>query len=349
MDHIDDVIAPRYSRRTFGRRAGRVLLGSGVAIGLVACGGAVSKDEFAKLQGDVAALKGADEAAATSEHGTPTASKSPTAKAATEAAAKDAHGATTTTAKATTTAAKATPKTGTTTAAAKDTHGGAAFAYEGKGGPADWAKLAPENAVCGSGATQSPIDIAYTQPGVGARTVIKWQPETALEVVNNGHTIQANIADGGAIEIDGVTYKLVQFHFHAPSEHTLNGQQFAMETHFVHKSDKGDLAVVGVLHGAGTENQALSPIWSALPKTTTEKKPIKGFDLLSVLPRERQMFRYAGSLTTPPCSEGVRWQVIQAPTSVSPAQVSAFLELFKAGNARPVQPLKARDVLKEAA
>ncbi|MBM4416194.1 MAG: hypothetical protein FJ035_08155 [Chloroflexi bacterium] len=326
MQHIDHTLSVRTSRRLFGKRAARVLLGGSAALGIVTCGGAVPKEEFTQLQSDVNKLEG-------------DVTKLSGGEAA--AGAKDAHGATTTGAKAT---AKA-------SAAAKDAHGASAphFAYEGKDGPADWAKLAPENAVCGSGATQSPIDIAYTQPGAGGRTVIKWQPPAALEVANNGHTIQTNIADGGSIEIDGVTYKLALFHFRARSEHTLNSRQFAMETHFVHKSEKGDLAVIGVLHGAGTENQALSPIWAALPKKADEKKVVRGFDLLSVLPRERQMFRYAGSLTTPPCTEGVRWQVIQTPTSVSPAQVGAFLELFKAGNARPVQPLKARDVLKEGA
>ena len=166
-------------------------------------------------------------------------------------------------------------------------------------------------------------------------------------MVNNGHTIQADVANGGVIEVDGVPYTLVQFHFHAPSEHTVGGKRFAMETHFVHKSAKGELAVIGVLHEAGDANEALAPLWSALPNTTEEKKPLAKFDLASVLPADRSMYRYAGSLTTPPCTEGVRWQLLQSPTSVSDAQVKAFNAIIKP-DARPIQPQKARDVLKEA-
>jgi carbonic anhydrase len=314
-----DLSGAAYSRRAFNRRALRWLTAGGALVGL-ACASGVSEEEFTALKGDVDKLKKGEGSATAAEHGA-------TTKATAKASAKS-------------------------TTAAKDAHGAAStphWTYAGKGGPSEWAGLAPENAVCGSGSTQSPIDIAYTQPGAGGRTVFKWQPTATLEVVNNGHTIQANVKDGSAIDIDGVSYKLVQFHFHGPSEHTIDGKQFALETHFVHKSEKGDLAVVGVLHGAGEENGALAPIWAALPKSTEEKQQLASFDLLSVLPRERRLFRYAGSLTTPPCSEGVRWQVMQTPTSISPAQVQAFLGLFKGGNARPVQPLKARDVVKEAA
>ena len=139
----------------------------------------------------------------------------------------------------------------------------------------------------------------------------------------------------------------MQFHFHAPSEHTVGGKRFAMETHFVHKSAKGELAVLGVLHETGKDNEALAPIWAALPKSTEEKKALPSFDLATALPKDRSMYRYAGSLTTPPCTEGVRWQVLQVPTSVSEAQVKAFNAIIKP-NARPVQPQKARDVLKDA-
>ncbi|MFA7296231.1 MAG: carbonic anhydrase family protein [Dehalococcoidia bacterium] len=242
--------------------------------------------------------------------------------------------------------------TAKSSAAAKDAHGAkpgepAHWSYEGKTGPAEWGSMDPANGACSTGATQSPIDLAATQPGVGGRTLIKWQP-AGLTVVNNGHTIQADVEKGSLIEIDGQPFELVQFHFHAPSEHTLNGKPFAMETHFVHKHKDGGLAVVGVLHSVGGEAPALTPILGAMPKKADEKKPLPKTDLTALLPRERAMFRYAGSLTTPPCSEGVRWQVFQSPTSISDTQLRAFQELYK-NNARPVQPLKARDVLKESA
>ena len=253
-----------------------------------------------------------------------------------------------------TAAKKATPKAGAKEPAAAEhaaapgeaAHEATHWDYEGAGAPDKWANLAPENAVCASGSTQSPVDIAATQPGLPGRTNIKWQP-APLNVINNGHTIQADVTDGGTIEIDGVPYTLVQFHFHTPSEHTVAGKQFPMETHFVHKNAKGELAVIGVLHEAGATNDALAAIWAALPKSTEEKKALAKFDASAVLPRNRAMYRYAGSLTTPPCTEGVRWQVIQAPTTVSDAQVKAFNAIIKP-NARPVQPLKARDLLKES-
>ena len=240
-----------------------------------------------------------------------------------------------------------------TSAKASGAHGAAKpgeaahWSYEGKTGPAEWGNLDPANGACSTGAAQSPIDLGATQPGVGGRTQIKWQPAN-LTVVNNGHTIQADVEKGSLIEVDGQPFELVQFHFHAPSEHTLNGKPFALETHFVHKHKDGALAVVGVLHSVGGEAPALTPILGAMPKKTDEKKPLPKTDLTALLPRERAMFRYAGSLTTPPCSEGVRWQVFQSPTTISDAQLRAFQELYKS-NARPVQPLKARDLLKESA
>ncbi len=300
---------PRISRRFFARRSSTWLLAGGAMAVMTACGtgSAASKEDVAALRKEIAAIKAG---------GAPEG----------DAKAADAHGA---------------EKPG-----AAGAHDAKHWAYEGEGGPDKWADLAPENLVCRTGATQSPIDIAKSQPGAGGRTNIKWQP-AGLSVINNGHTIQADVANGGAIEVDGVPYTLVQFHFHAPSEHTVNGKRFAMETHFVHKSAQGELAVVGVLHEAGAANDALAPVWAALPKTTEDKKAVATFDCASVLPKDRSMYRYAGSLTTPPCTEGVRWQLMQSPTPVSDAQVKAFNEIIKP-NARPVQPMKARDVLKES-
>jgi carbonic anhydrase len=331
-DQIRQALSTQYSRRFFGQRAVRWSMAGGVALIAAACGAGVSKedlaaveDEVKSLQGDVKKLKSGSSAS--------TAAKATDSHAA-AAPAADAHGA-------------------APAAAAKDAHAApgapAHWTYAGKGGPTEWGTLASENAVCGTGSTQSPIDISFTQSVSGGRTTFKWNPSAPLSVVNNGHTIQANVDKGSKIEIDGVPFDLLQFHFHAPSEHTVDGKQMAMETHFVHKSEKGELAVIGVMHALGAENGALASIWNGLPRAEGDKKAVPSFDLLSVLPRERAMFRYAGSLTTPPCSEGVRWHVIQAPTSVSPAQVSAFMELFKDGNSRPVQPIKARDILKEAA
>lgn len=316
-DHLDPTILaafrasePRISRRLFARRTSTWLLAGGAMAVLTACGAgnAASQEDIAALRKEIAAIKGGGEA-------------------------PDAHG----------DAKPAADGHGAAPAGAHDTKH---WAYEGETGPEQWAQLAPENAVCSAGSNQSPIDIKATQPGAGGRTNIKWAP-SALNVVNNGHTIQADVAAGGGIEVDGTAFNLVQFHFHAPSEHTVNGKRYAMETHFVHKSAQGELAVVGVLHDTGAPNQALAALWGALPKSTEEKHAVATFDCASVLPKDRSMYRYSGSLTTPPCTEGVRWQLMQTPTTVSAEQVKAFNEIIKP-NARPVQPQRARDVLKES-
>lgn len=342
---VQDALSTRYSRRVFGQRATRWSLAGTVALIAAACGSGVSsedltalKDELKSLKTDMRKLQNGSGAAvkeAASSHGEPA-----TSAPASSAHATDAH------APSTTASSMSAPASGGHAAAPGAP---AHWSYEGAAGPEGWANLAPENAVCATGSTQSPIDISFTQQVAGGRTIFKWDPNSPLSVVNNGHTIQANLDKGSKIEIDGTPYDLLQFHFHAPSEHTIEGKQAAMETHFVHKNEKGELAVIGVLHALGQDNNALAPIWTALPKNEGDKRAVPSFDLLSLLPGNRQMFRYSGSLTTPPCSEGVRWHVMQSPTTVSQQQVSAFLELFKGGNSRPIQPLKARDILKEAA
>lgn len=306
---LEVALATTINRRAFAARGLRWMLGGGALLvaGCGTGGSAASKEDIEALRAEVASLK--DGGSTADAHGTP--------------AAAD-HAA----------------KPGAATA-----HDTAHWSYEGQSGPEAWANLAPENAVCSSGSAQSPIDIGATQPGAGGRTVFKWQP-AALTLVNNGHTIQADVTDGGGIEVDGVPYALAQFHFHAPSEHTLKGKRFAMETHFVHKNAKGELAVIGVLHESGGQNAALAPIWSSLPRTTNDKPQVAKFDPAALLPTDRTMFRYAGSLTTPPCTEGVRWHVMQVASTVSPQQLSAFQEIIKP-NARPVQPIKARDVAAE--
>jgi carbonic anhydrase len=319
-----------FSRRLFAARAARWSLAGTVGLVAAACGSGVTKqeltaleDELRSLEMEVRRLKGDGGAQApqpAGEHGA-------------AAPSQDAHA----------------PASGAASTASS--HGGEPvhWTYEGASGPSEWASLSPANAVCGSGSTQSPIDISFTQSVSGGRTVLHWDPGAPLSLEHNGHTIQANLEPGSRIEVDGTPYELLQFHFHAPSEHTIEGKQTAMETHFVHRSEKGELAVIGVLHALGAENAALAPLWGELPRSEGDRRSVPSFDLLSVLPRERQMFRYAGSLTTPPCTEGVRWHVMQSPTTVSQQQVAAFLERFKNGNSRPVQPLKARDILREVA
>src|SRR4029453_8166505 len=166
------------------------------------------------------------------------------------------------------------------------------------------------------------------------------------DAVNTGHTIQVNNSDGDTLTVGDRAYQLVQYHFHAPSEHTVNGKQFPMEMHLVHTNAEGQLAVIGVLIVEGVHNAAFNPIWANLPVTkdvTNHLEHVK-VDVDALLPKARTTYRYEGSLTTPRCGEGVKWFVMTTPIALSKAQIGAFTALFH-GNNRPVQPLNGRPVL----
>lgn len=227
---------------------------------------------------------------------------------------------------------------------AKSGHGGAPhWTYEGKGGPAEWGKLSPDFKTCAVGTQQTPIDLKGAIPAQPGGLTFSYKP-FAMKILNNGHTIQVNVAPGSTISIAGQSYDLLQFHFHHPSEHLLSGKALDLECHFVHKSASGALAVVGVFITPGAENATLKSVFDAMPMkegpemaTTTMIDPAA---LLSSGP----YFRYMGSLTTPPCSEGLTWSVFEKPIEASKAQIMAFAKLF-ANNARPTQPLNNRFLL----
>jgi len=221
------------------------------------------------------------------------------------------------------------------------------WGYDGEGGPDNWGTLSADFKVCELGTEQTPIDLA----GAVRAEVGGLEPrfgEMPLTILNNGHTIQVNCAPGSGTLIKGERYELVQFHFHHPSEHLLSGKSFALELHFVHKNAAGNLAVLGVFFEPGKENPALAPIFGALPREAgpaeTLGAPIRPAELL---PPERGYFRYHGSLTTPPCSEGVLWTVFKAPLPISEAQIQQFASLFP-NNARPVLPRHRRFLLESA-
>ncbi len=219
------------------------------------------------------------------------------------------------------------------------------WSYGGEAGPAHWSDLAPENKPCAAGLQQSPVDLTSALPaGIGAPRA-HWQPAHGGMIVNNGHTIQVDVADGGSVTLDGKDYFLRQFHFHHPSEHTIDGKQFPLEVHFVHAAKDGDLAVIGVMFMEGSANPNLDAIWATAP--VKEGKAAVAFDIdpSNFVPTASPAFRYEGSLTTPPCSETVHWTVMAAPQTISPSQITAFSTLFP-WNARPVQPLNRRYILK---
>lgn len=222
------------------------------------------------------------------------------------------------------------------------------WGYEGETGPDKWGELSSDFATCSTGVEQSPIDITADAAVNPADIQFNYQPSNLTEV-NNGHTIQANYDDGSSITVDGVTYNLLQFHFHEHSEHTLAGQPGAMEVHFVHQNDQGKLAVVGAMINVGVENQALAPVWANMPAEAGDPIAVEGVTVSAdeILPTERTYYRYDGSLTTPPCSEGVTWLVMTTPIEISQDQLAAFQQIHS-NNYRPVQPLNDRHFLLSA-
>lgn len=232
---------------------------------------------------------------------------------------------------------------------AAEEHGAAPhWSYEeGHGGPQEWGKLAPEYQACSIGKEQSPIDLTKSIPATLGDPVVTWSTAMPVTVVNNGHTIQVNCPPGSTLVLDGETYELLQFHFHHPSEHTIDGKGAAMEVHFVHKAASGSLAVLGVMIESGAANPTMETIWRVMPRKAGESVALEPkISPAAMLPSDVTTFRYAGSLTTPPCSEVVSWVVYQQGITASDQQIAAFADLFPM-NARPVQPLNRRKLLKD--
>ncbi len=225
-------------------------------------------------------------------------------------------------------------------------HGGAHWAYEGPGGPDHWAQLKSEFNACAVGQRQSPIaiDDSTTLQGPAEPIGFDYHPSEG-NVVHNGHTIQVDLAPGNAIAVRDSTYQLLQFHFHHPAEEKVNGQSFAMVAHLVHKNAEGQLAVVAVLMTPGAANPAIDTVWTYMPvdKGDRVKLPAGALNLPDLLPKDQRYYQFMGSLTTPPCTEGVLWMVLKTPVTLSPAQIRLFGQLFP-HNARPVQPVNGRPV-----
>lgn len=218
--------------------------------------------------------------------------------------------------------------------------------YGGPHNPTRWGELSPEYWTCGAGNNQSPVDLKASKTVPGAsRIAFQYQP-TPLEIINNGHTVQVNYAPGSDAQIDGKSYELKQFHFHTPSEHTVDGKASAMELHLVHQNEAGEFAVVGVLIAEGEDNPNLTPIWRHIPREG-ETKTVRGqtVDARSLLPPTTEHYHYSGSLTTPPCSEGVDWTVMAEPIAASTAQIGEFMEIYPV-NSRPIQATGDREIVR---
>ncbi|MFA7317847.1 MAG: carbonic anhydrase family protein [Sulfuricella sp.] len=223
--------------------------------------------------------------------------------------------------------------------------GTAQWKYSGHEGPEHWGELAPEFAACAKGVNQSPIDLKGAIEA-DLRPIKFDYASQASEILNNGHTIQANFAPGSTIKVDGMAFELKQVHFHAPSENLINGKSYPLEGHLVHANKDGHLAVVAVMYDTGKANAGLAALWKQMPAEAGSPvalaAKVKGKDLL---PARRDYYRFNGSLTTPPCSEGVRWLVMKDPVTASRAQIEQFSHVMHHPNNRPVQPVNARPVL----
>lgn len=219
------------------------------------------------------------------------------------------------------------------------------WSYSGKDGPAHWAELDPEFASCAVGKSQSPVELKDV-PGSHLGAIVFDYRIAGTEVWNNGHTIQIGFQPGNAITVGSKVYALQQVHFHAPSEHRINGKTFAMEAHFVHADPDGNKAVVGVMFAEGKANPALEAAWAAMPQQSDGKASLEPRSLApaELLPATREYFRYSGSLTTPPCSEGVTWLVLKTPLTASKPQIERLAHTLHHANNRPLQPLNARAV-----
>jgi carbonic anhydrase len=215
------------------------------------------------------------------------------------------------------------------------------WSYDGSGGPESWARLNPEFAKCGTGQRQSPIDIRGGIKVDLDPVQFDYKP-VGFGVVDNGHTVQVNVASGNAIEVQGRRYDLVQFHFHRPSEERIDGRQFDMVAHLVHKDAEGRLAVIAVLLDRGSAHAVVQQVWNNLPLEKGEQLDARTpIDLSALLPADRRYYTYMGSLTTPPCSEGVLWMVMQQPVTISQSQINIFAKLYPM-NARPIQSASGR-------
>lgn len=219
---------------------------------------------------------------------------------------------------------------------------GTHWTYEGEEGPDHWGEISSAWSLCKTGHMQSPVDLGAAA-ALGRFTVSATYRPGALTVLNNGHTVQVNFPEGSTLSSGIARYKLVQMHFHTPSEETVYGVHYPMVAHFVHVDYAGNYAVLGVLFEEGAVNPELEKIIKAAPHTEQGAATVPGvtFDPARLLPANLAVWRYEGSLTTPPCSEGVRWHVATHRATASAGQIAA-LHAILGDNARPVQPLYGR-------
>ncbi len=220
------------------------------------------------------------------------------------------------------------------------------WSYGGSTNPTQWDNLSSDFETCETGNQQSPINIKQEntyQHNLGELSLNYDVSNTNTEVVNNGHSIQVNYDSGSSLTWKNQTYELKQFHFHTPSEHQIDGEASSMELHLVHLNEQGEITVVGALIEPGTSNSELQKIWSKIPQEGEKQQLATTIDASNLLPENKDFYHYSGSLTSPPCSEGVNWIILQEPIEASKEQIDAFTEFYQM-NARPIQETNNRPI-----
>ena len=217
--------------------------------------------------------------------------------------------------------------------------------YSGEDGPEYWGSIDDTYKLCDEGKNQSPIDITSALDTSLPDIQFNYFPGIEM-MTNKHHSILLTDTSSSEIIVNKQAYQLQQLHFHSPSEHTVNGQSFPMEIHFIHKNSESEYAVISILVKQGNPNTSLNTIWQEdLPNSGTRKKLNQYFNAFDLLPEQYDYYRYNGSLTTPPCSEGISWFVLKTPIQASESQIKQMTKLFPEGNNRPTQMLHARNIL----
>ncbi|CAI1868406.1 Carbonic anhydrase precursor [Serratia quinivorans] len=219
------------------------------------------------------------------------------------------------------------------------------WGYEGQEDPAHWGKLSPDFSLCETGKNQSPVNVKGALKTQHDKLKLAFQPGKQ-QIVNNGHTVQVNVSGGNTLVLDNDTFTLQQFHFHAPSENEIDGKQFPLEAHFVYKDQQGALAVLALMFQQGKANPQLAQAWRQMPTAVDQPAILTTpLDIKALLPQNFNFYRFSGSLTTPPCSEGVSWMVLDKPVSASAEQIAQFRAVVHHANNRPLQALNGRVII----
>ena len=219
------------------------------------------------------------------------------------------------------------------------------WSYSGIKGPEYWGNIDKLYHMCKKGKNQSPIDITSTIES-NLKPIIFSSIATSSNIINNGHTVQVNVPKLNSIIIDEITYDLLQFHFHSPSENRINGINYPVEVHLVHADKNGNLVVIGIMFKAGSKNEAIQKLWNQMPTHVGDKHNLEAeIKPYNLLPKSKEYYKFNGSLTTPPCSEGVKWLVMKDSIEMSKTQISQFEAILSEKNNRPLQPKNARVIL----